>query len=157
MSNLSDIERKGMICDLADGIIVAPLAGLSRLPFLAARIGKTQTDALAGDAFILSQYMPHIADGAILLSKTKPQTLAWLDKLEQNAPYILLTQALLGAAKAIAENHFRPDPRVAEAGRNLAATKVAQMAAAVNAEADRLQAEAMERAAYERATEQIPV
>lgn len=156
LSSLTDIQRKAMLCDLADGILIAPIAGLSQVPWIAQRIGRTQTDALAGDAFILAQYMPHIADGAILLSKTKPATLAWLDKLEQNAPYILLTQALLGLGKAVAENHMRPNPQLATAGRNLAAVKLAQMAEAVNAEADRISAEAMERAAYDRANHSEP-
>lgn len=135
VSNLNDDDRRGMLCELADMALVTPLASASQTPFLINRIGARQTDALAGDAFILSQYMPGIAEGLILLSKTKPRTLAWLDKAEQNAPYILLTKAIMDAAKAVAENHFRPNPNVAAAGRSLAAIRMAQMAEAVNAQA----------------------
>jgi hypothetical protein len=165
MSNLSDSDRKGMLCELADMMVVTPLASASQIPFLAGRIGSRQADALAGDAFILAQYFPGIADGLILLSKTKPATLAWLDKAEANAPYLVLANALLQAGKAVAENHFNPNPRVAQAGRSLAAMKVAAMAEAVNAQAaamageqaDReMNAEMFERAAYDRATQNDP-
>lgn len=165
MSNLSDADRKGMLCELADMMIVTPLASASQVPFLSNRIGKRQTDALAGDAFILAQYFPGIADGLILLSKTKPATLAWLDKAEQNAPYLVLANAILNAGKALAENHFNPNPRVAMAGRSLAAMKVAQMAEAVNAQAAAYAANVepvteefttvdFERAAYERVSQE---
>jgi hypothetical protein len=154
-SNLTDDERKGMLCELADMTLVSPLASASQVPVIATRIGAAQADALAGDAFILAQYMPHIADGLILLSKTKPKTLAWLDKLEGAAPMVVLTRALMGAGKAMADNHMNPNPNVAQAGRSLAALRIAQMADAVNAEADRIQqdaqAAAFERAAFERA------
>lgn len=165
MSNLSDNDRKGMLCELADMFLVTPLASASQVPFISNRIGARQTDALAGDAFILSQYVPGIADGLILMSKAKPQYLAWLDKLEGNAAGLVLANALLQAGKAVAENHFNPNPRVAQAGRSLAAMKVAQMAEAVNAkaaamageQADReMNAEMFEKAAFERATENDP-
>lgn len=153
-SNLSDTDRKGMLCELADMMIVSPLASASQVPILASRLGK-HADALAGDAFILSQYFPGIADGLILLSKTKPHTLAWLDKLEENAPMVVLTNAILRAGKAIAENHFNPNPRVAQAGRSLAALRMAQMAEAVNAQAAAMAPdftpEDFERAGYENA------
>lgn len=154
-SNLTDEERKGMLCELADMTVVSPLASASQVPVIASRIGPAQADALAGDAFILAQYMPHIADGLILLSKTKPATLAWLDKLEGAAPAVVLTRALMGVGKAIVDNHMNPNPNVAQAGRSLAALRIAQMAEAVNAEADRVtqdaQAAAFERAAFDRA------
>lgn len=144
-SNLTDVERKGMLCELADMLIVTPLASASQLPVLANRLGAKQADALAGDAFILSQYFPGIADGLILLSKTKPRTLAWLDKAEENAPYLVLANAMIQAGKAIAENHFNPNPRVAQAGRSLAALRIAQMAEAVNAQAAAMASEQADR------------
>lgn len=154
VSSLSDSDRKGMLCELADMMIVSPLASASQIPVLATRLGK-HADALAGDAFILSQYFPGIADGLILLSKTKPHTLAWLDKLEENAPMVVLTNALLRAGKAIADNHFNPNPKVAQAGRSLAALRMAQMAEAVNAQAAAMATdftpEDFERAAYDNA------
>lgn len=153
-SNLSDTDRKGMLCELADMMIVSPLASASQIPVLVNRFGK-HADALAGDAFILSQYFPSMADGLILLSKTKPHTLAWLDKLEENAPMVVLTNAILRGVKAIADNHFNPNPRVAQAGRALAALRLAQMAEAVNAQAAAMAPEftqeEFEQAAYERA------
>ncbi len=142
VSNLTDMERKQMLCELADMLLVSPLASLSQVPVLVNRMGRRQADALAGDAFILAQYLPGIADGLILLSKTKPATLAWLDKAEQNAPYLVLANAGFAAAKALVENHINPNPSVAQAGRSLAAMRIAQMAAAVNAQAAAIAEEA---------------
>lgn len=135
--NLTDLQRKSMLGDLLDALIIGPLARASQTPALANRIGR-HADALAGDAFILSQYAPGIFDGLILLSKTKPQTLAWMDKAESNAPYVLLAQVGFQMAQAMVANHMRPNPSLAEAGRNLAALRLAQMAEAVNAEAERI-------------------
>lgn len=132
-----DAERKGMLVDLVNMLVVAPLASASQAPILKRRLGDRHTDALAGDAFILASYFPHVADGLILLSKTKPQTLAWLDKAEENAPYLVLASAGLQLAKAVADNHLNPNPEVAKAGRNMAAIHMAQMAEQVNAEAER--------------------
>jgi hypothetical protein len=159
-SSLSDADRKGMLCELADMMLTSPLASASQVPFVVNRFGPKQSDALAGDAFILSQYFPGIADGLILLSKTKPHTLAWLDKLEENAPMVVLTNALLRAGKAIADNHINPNPRVAQAGRSLAALRMAQMAEAVNAQAAAMAPdftpEDFEKAAYDRTVQEDP-
>lgn len=165
VGNLSDEDRKGMLCELADTLLVAPLASASQVPFIAARIGAKQTDALAGDAFILSQFAPNLADGLILLSKTKPATLAWLDRAEANAPFVVLASSFIQMGKAFLENHLNPNPRVAQAGRALAAMRIAQMAAAVNAQAAAMQAAAeptqeftvadFERAGYERVSQEV--
>jgi hypothetical protein len=124
-----------MLTELADMMIVMPLASASQIPFIAAKFGAKQTDALAGDALIISHFMPSIADGLILLSKTKPQTLAWLDKAEQNAPYLVLANAVIQAGKALVENHFNPNENLAIAGRSLAAMKMAKVAEAVKEQA----------------------
>lgn len=164
-SNLSDTDRKGMLCELADMFIVSPLASASQVPILITRMGAKQANALAGDAFILAQYMPGIADGMILWSKTKPGALAWLDKMEEAAPVVVLINAILRAGKAVADNHLNPNPRVAQAGRSLAALRVAQMAEAVNAQAAAMTpdvpvpdttAEAFEQAGYNQAVQNDP-
>lgn len=137
----TDRERKGMLVALADAFLITPLANFSRTPTLAKRMGR-HADALAGDAFILNHYMPDLADAAIVLSKSKPGLLSWLDKAEDNAPYLLLAQVGIQIAKSVAENHMNPRPDLADAGRNLANIKMAEMAAAVNAEAERIAQEA---------------
>jgi hypothetical protein len=134
-SNLTDDERKQMLCELGDMFFVNPLASLSQIPAVARKIGDRQAGAIAGDAFIISQFMPGLADGAILMAKAKPATLAWLDKIEQNAPYALLISVGLQMVKAVADNHINPNPRVAQAGRALAAMRIQAMADAVNAQA----------------------
>lgn len=169
VSSMTDVQRKGMLCDLADMIFVTPLASASILPAIAKRIGPRQTDALAGDAFILANYFPGIADGLILWSKTKPGMLAWLDKIETAAPSIVFANAVLAAGKAIAQNHLSPNQEVAKAGRALAAMRIQQMAQAVNQQAAAMNivpdsqpaedhtremtVEDFERAAYNRTTE----
>lgn len=146
-SNLSDADRKGMLTELAGMLFVAPLATVSQVPAVVSKIGIRQATALAGDAFILSQYLPSIADGLILLSKTKPKTLAWMDKAEQNAPYLVLASALIQAGKSLIQNHLSPNPTLATAARNLVATQMNAMAEAVNEQAAahaRMAAQAMD-------------
>lgn len=136
-SNLTDAKRKSLLVDLVDTLLATPLAAMSQAPAAVAKLGR-HADALAGDAFIISHFAGPVADGLIVLSKTKPAALSWLDKTEENAPYLLLAQAGFQMAKALVENHMRPDPQLAKAGRNMVQIRMAQMAAVVNAEADRL-------------------
>lgn len=138
-SNLTDLQRKSLLVDLAGNLLVTPLASASRAPFLAKYLGARQADALAGDAFIINAMSPHMADAMIMLSKTKPKALAWMDKMEDNAAYVLLAQVGIQLAKAISDNHFRPNPNVAEAGRNLAAMRIAEMADEINRQAASMQ------------------
>lgn len=156
ISNLSDQQRKHMLLELTDSLLVSPLASLDRVPFIAKRLGQ-RAMAMPGNAFILSQYAPGIADGLILLSKTKPQYLAWMDKAEENAPYILMAQALMQAGKAMLLNTLNPDARLAQAGRSYAMLRMQQMADAVNEQAaemqDRMMADEMERRAYQNAAQ----
>jgi hypothetical protein len=135
-SNLSDQERKEMLCELSDMVLVTPLASASMVPWIHTRIGAQQADALAGDALILNHFAPMLADGLLILAKTKPRALSWLDKVEENAPFLLLTNALIQVAKAVAANHINPDPRMAEAGRSLAAMRMARVAEKVQQEAE---------------------
>jgi hypothetical protein len=134
-SSLSDVQRKSLLVDLVNNLVVTPLASLSRAPFLEKYIGPAQTDALAGDAFILAQFAPHLAEAAIVMDKVKPKTLAWLEKAEENAPYLLLAQVGLQMVKAIADNHMRPNPNVAAAGRELSRMRIAEMAEEINRQA----------------------
>lgn len=160
ISNLTDEQRKGMLLELADSLLVSPLASASQVPWVRRKFGH-RADAFAGNAFILSQYAPGIADGAILLSKTKPQFLSWMDKAEENAPYIIMAQSILAAAKAMVMNTVNPDPNLAQAGRSYATIRMQQMAAEVNRRAAEMQADLdeaafaanAERAAYERAAQ----
>lgn len=134
-SNLTDLQRKSLLVDLVGNLLVTPLATASRAPFVAKYLGARQADALAGDALIVNAMAPHGADAMIMLAKTKPKALAWMDKMEDNAPYVMLAQVGIQLAKAIADNHFRPNPNVAEAGRNLAAMRIAEMAEEINRQA----------------------
>lgn len=135
-SNMTDKKRREMLIGLTDMMIVTPLAGLSLSPQIESRIGKTHADALAGDAVILSHFSPGLADGLIMLSQSKPSALAWLDSVEDKAPYLLLAQVGVQVAKALISNHTTPNPELAHAGRVMAAMKVQAMADEINREAD---------------------
>lgn len=136
VKSLTDIQRKGMLCDLVDSLIVTPLASASQVPVVVAKLGRKQTEALAADAFVLSQYAPHLADGLIVLSKSKPGALAWLDRAEQNAPYMLLAQVGIQMAKALVQNHLNPNTEFAAAGRSYANMRLQAMAAEINRQAN---------------------
>lgn len=134
-SKNTDAKRKEMLLALTDMVVVTPLAGLSASPMLEKRLGKQQTDAFAGDAVIVSHFAPSLADSLIVLSQTKPGALAWLDQVEEKAPYLMLAQVGIQMTKAFIGNHMNPDPRLAESGRTLVRMKAAQMAQAIEDEA----------------------
>lgn len=136
VTSLTDVQRKGMLCDLADSFLVAPLASASQAKPLRKRLGDRQAEALAGDAFILSQFLPYLADGAIILSKSRPGTLAWLDKAEENAPWLMLAQVGLQMTKALIQNHVNPNPEFASAGRQYVNVRLNAMAAEINRQAN---------------------
>lgn len=154
VSSLTDVQRKGMLIDLAD-MFLSPLATAAEAPFIRKRIGDRQTSAVLGDVFIVNQFLPGFADGLIFMSKTKPATLAWMDKAEENAPMLILASVGLQAVKALIENHIRPNPSFAQAGKAMAAAKLQQIADAVNAAAGQAVPDEptidFERAAYDRA------
>jgi len=134
-SKNTDAKRKEMLLALTDMVVVTPLAGMSASPLLEKRLGKKQTDAFAGDAVIVSHFAPSLADSLIVLSQTKPGALAWLDSVEEKAPYLMLAQVGIQMTKAFIGNHMNPDPRLAESGRTLVRMKAAQMAQAIEDEA----------------------
>jgi hypothetical protein len=142
-SSLSDQQRVGMLGELLMQFVVAPLATASQVPAVRSRLGK-HADALAGDAFILSQTAQPVFEGLTVMSKQKPKLLAWMDKIEENAGMAMVISGLIGAGKAIAANHMNPSPGMADAGRNLARMHMEALAAQVNeqAAAQRAQMEA---------------
>lgn len=141
LGSLTDQQRKGMLCDLGDSFIVTPLATASSAPAVVGRIGGQKADALAGTAYIISQYAPHVADAMIVLSKSKPGALAWMDKAEQHAPYLMLMQVGVQMTKALVSNFINPDPRYAKAGRSYANMRLSAMADEINRQADQARAE----------------
>lgn len=131
----SDKVRKEQLIALGEMGIISPLAAASFSPMVAKKFGQKQADALAGDAVILTQYLPHIADGLIVLSQSKPGALAWLDQVEDKAPYLLLANVGVQVAKALISNHLDPNPRLANAGRLQAAMRAEQLAQAIEQQA----------------------
>jgi len=134
-SSQSDKIRKEQLCALGEMMLVSPLAAASFSPVVAKKFGQRQADALAGDAVILTQYLPGLADGLIVLSQSKPGALAWLDQVEEKAPYLLLANVGIQVAKALVSNHMDPNPRLASAGRLQAAMRAEQLAQAIEAQA----------------------
>lgn len=133
--NKANQHRKQVLIGLTDMLAVTPLAGLSVSPLIAKRFGVAQTDALAGDAVIISHFAPHLADGLIELSQSKPGALSWLDTVEEKAPYLMLAQVGMQMAKAFVGNHMNPDRKLAASGRLLAQMKVAEMVSSIEEEA----------------------
>ena len=124
----SDAHRMQQLCALGDMVLISPLTAASMTPGLAKKIGKGQCDALAGDAVILTEYMPKIAEGLIVLSQSKPGMLTWLDQVEDKAPYLLLLNVGVQVGKALVSNHMNPNPRLANAGRLQGAMRAMQLA-----------------------------
>lgn len=133
--SMTDARRKETLLGLVDMAVVTPLAGLSQSPIVAKRLGPTQADALAGDAVIVSYFAPATADALIVFAQQKPGVLAWLDRVEENAPYLMLAQVGLQLTKALVENHMRPNPDLAASGRVMVQMKLAQMAQQIQDEA----------------------
>lgn len=132
----TDARRKETLVGLADMLVITPLAGLSASPQLERRFGPAQTDALAGDAVIIGHFMPSLADSLIVLSQSKPGALAWLDSVEEKAPYLMLAQVGMQLTKALVENHLSPNPNLAAAGRTMVRARMEMLAAQINAEAE---------------------
>lgn len=119
--NQTDAARRTLLIQYGEMALVAPLTALSMSPPVVKKFGQGQADALAGDAVILSQFLPGLAEGLIVLGQTKPAALAWLDQVEEKAPYLLLATVGIQLAKAVVSNHMNPNPDLARAGRLQAA------------------------------------
>lgn len=133
--NATDAQRKAMLCQLGEMSITGPLVALSAAPPIVSRFGQEQADAFAGDAVIITQFMPHLADGLIVLSQSKPGALAWLDQVEEKAPFLLLASVGVQLVKALANNHMNPNPQLAAAGKLQAQMNQQAMIRAIEEEA----------------------
>lgn len=133
--NPTDAQRKKTLVGLVETAITTPMLALSMSPVVAKRFGQGQADALAGDAVILNEAAPALADGLIVLSQSKPGALAWLDTVEEKAPYLLLATVGVQVAKALVTNHLNPNPEYANAARLQAAMKQQAFINAIEEEA----------------------
>lgn len=131
----TDAQRKEALCALGEMAITGPLTALSMSPVISKRFGKDQADAIAGDAVILNEAMPALADGLIVLSQSKPGALAWLDGVEEKAPYLLLASVGVQVAKALVTNHLNPNPEFARAARLQAAMRQQEFINAIERQA----------------------
>lgn len=126
--NQTDQERKQTLIMLTQMFFVNGLVGLSVAPFVKSLIGEEHADALAGDAVIVDHFAAPFADGMIALAQYKPSALSWLDKVEDKAPYLLLTQVGVNLGKALMGHHRSPDKRLNAAGRTLIELRSREMA-----------------------------
>lgn len=133
--NTTDRHRKDLLMGLVDMWVVTPLAGASLAPQVAKRFGPKHAAAFAGDAVIVDQFSEPIADGLIEMSQTRPAMLAWLDTVEEKAPWIGLAMIGIQMGKAFLENHANPNPELVQAGRVMARTKMAQVIESIRADA----------------------
>jgi len=145
---LDDRQRAIILLQMTDLLLISPLAAMSTSRILKRYIGEKQADALAGDALVLDHFAVPFANSMIFLSQSKPGALAWLDAVQEKAPWIMLANVGTQIAGALIANHRNPDPAMADAGRKRAKAKMAAMTDAIKAEAEaaaRAQAEQTER------------
>jgi hypothetical protein len=129
-------QRDGLV-QLADAVLSPAMAAASSQAF-AGKVGKKRADGLAGGLVILDGFVPSYADWLVTMGQTKPGMLAWMDRLEDNAPYLQGAIITAQLVKALAGNFLNPDPRLAEAARLKAQIRNQQMAAAIEEEAARM-------------------
>ncbi|MFV6033155.1 hypothetical protein [Streptomyces sp. NPDC056264] len=130
-------QTKAQLTELVS-MFTTPIAAATLSPAVKKRLGEKHATALAGDMVIVEAYADPLADAVIQLSQTKPGVLAWMDQVEEKAPYLALLQVGAQMAKAIIGNHMHPDERLASAGRRLAPVRAARYAAAIQEEAEAL-------------------
>lgn len=133
-----DARRRETLLSLVDMLLVTPLAAASQAPLVKSRLGPRHAAAMSGDAVILAHYAPPTADALIVLSQTKPGILAWMDKVEDQAPYLMLAQIGAQVAKALVDNHMRPNEDLNRAGLNMVRMRAAQMADEINRQAEEM-------------------
>lgn len=133
----TDRKRVESLVMLAEMLVCTPLALASSNPIVKRYLGEKHTDALGGDALILSQAAPLLAEGAVEYATDHPGFLSWMDGVEEKASSLKLLYGLTQLTKAVVSNHISPDPQVAEAGRHLAKLRSIKQAQAVKEEAAR--------------------
>lgn len=129
-------QRDGLI-SLADAVLSPAMAAMSN-PGVTRKVGERRAAGLAGSLLIVDGYVPAYADWIVALSTTKPGMLAWMDRMEDKAPYIQGAIITMQLVKAVASNMADPDMRLAAAARLKAKVRAAQMAEMVEAEARRM-------------------
>lgn len=129
-------QRDGLL-QLADALLSPAMAGASTHAFVK-KVGAKRASGIAGSLVILDGYMPAYAEWVVGLAQTKPGMLAWMDRLEENTPYLQGALITAQMVKALAGNMINPDPRLAEAARMKVAIRNAQMASAIEEEAARM-------------------
>lgn len=133
----TDAKRVEGLVMLAEVFVCMPLAAASTNRFVKRYLGEKHTDALAGDALILSMHAQGTAEGLVEYAQDHPGWLSWMDGVEDKATSLKLLYHLGMMGKAMAMNHLAPDPRTAEAGRNMARVRTVQAAQQAQAEAAR--------------------
>lgn len=126
-------QRDGLV-QLADALL-SPAMAATTAPGFAKKVGQQRADGIAGALVIVDGYVPAYADWLVQLSQTKPGMLAWMDKMEDKAPYLQGMILFAQMGKAVAGQIMAPDRRLAEAARLKASIRNQQMAAAIEAEA----------------------
>lgn len=133
----TDRKRVESLVMLAETLVCTPLAIASSNPLVKRYLGEKHTDALGGDALILSQCAPLLAEGAVEYATDHPGFLSWMDGVEEKASSLKLLYGISQLARLVVGNHISPDPTVAEAGRHLAKLRSIKQAQAVKEEAAR--------------------
>lgn len=134
-SKLTQSQKREQLVSLTNMFVVNGLVAAAMAPPVGNIIGEDQAMALAGDAVIVKEFAPAIADGLVGLSETHPNILAWMDGISDKAPYLVLLTVGMQMGKMMIQNHARPDVRLARAGAMLGALNAAAMAEEVERQA----------------------
>lgn len=129
-------ETKHQLVELV-GMLTTSVAAAAESPSLRKRLGDKGDEramAMSGAAVIIDAHAEPGADALIQLAQVKPGVLAWMDQVEDKAPYLALMKVGLSLTKSLVQNFMRPDPALAEAGRKMVAVRAARMAAAIEQE-----------------------
>lgn len=119
-------------------MLTTPLAAAADSPLIRKKLGERQALALAGDAVIIDAHAEPMVDAVMVLAQSKPGVLAWMDKAEDVAPYLMLAQVGASMVKALVQNHLSPDQRLADAGRTMVQVRAHRYAAEVERQAQEM-------------------
>jgi hypothetical protein len=133
-NNATDAQRRSMLIDLVDNVVVVPLVVAGEAPFVTKRLGR-HAENLPGHAVLIHSVMPSIADGLVLMSHSNPGMLSWLEGTMKKAPWLIVGQTFMVLTKAVIQHAMTPDPALNAAGRTLLRINTARMAEMIEQEA----------------------
>jgi hypothetical protein len=120
-------KRVAALVDGADMLAVGAVALAQWEPAIK-RVGERHAMGIAGNAVILQQFAPGLAEGVVRWAETKPGMLGWLDGMQENTPALMLALTAGQMVKAMVQQQLSPDIRLARAGVLMGRIRAVQLA-----------------------------